>query len=95
MSASAHVDGWPTDSGPLHVLHSIGLLQDLGRRPVWIHWPKTITDSSGAITYRGSAQFLNALGLRSLAALTLEGWLVTVKPTDDTRGLEVIIRRAR
>lgn len=88
------VAGWPTDSGPLQILHSIGLLGDLGSRPVWVRNPKTITDRRGAVTYRGSTQFLNALSLRSLAALTFEGWAVTVIPSDGNSGFLLIIRRA-
>jgi hypothetical protein len=93
LEYTTRVVGWPSDSGPLPTLHKIGLLPDVNSRPVWVSHPKTLTDVTGAITYKGFARFMNAQGLRALAALTLEGWAVTVNANGEN--LDFTIRRAR
>lgn len=74
-------DGWPADRGPLKILHELGLVSDPQRRPIWLHYPKVHTTPSGIPTYTATCKFLTQDGLRSLAALTLEGWDVFVRPT--------------
>ena len=74
----ARTEGWPAQSGPLHTLHELGLLNGPGRRPAWLHDPTTETIAGGEV-YRASTNYLNRFPLVALAALTLEGWTVVVK----------------
>lgn len=89
------VDNWPTDSGPLLDLHAVGLLPDVDAQPAWLRYAKTLTDSAGGVTYKGSAQHVSGEGLRALAALTFEAWAVSITATTGGRWLEFTIRRER
>jgi hypothetical protein len=95
MTRPIELDGWPADSGPLEVLHRLGLVLNPKQRPGWIHYPKTKKFSSGAVTYTGYAKTLDAPALRALAALTFEGWAVTLSAAASTRSVEVTIRADR
>jgi hypothetical protein len=92
MTRPIERDGWPASSGPLEVLHRLGLVRDPKQRPGWIHYLKTKIFNSGAVTYTGYAKTLEAPALRAFAALTLEGWAVTVAVAGSTRSVEVTIR---
>ena len=78
MSCITDAPGWPADSGPLHTLHALGLIDDPARSPDWLHCPSTAT-IAGVEVYHAGTHYLNNISLVALAALTLEGWNVQIK----------------
>jgi hypothetical protein len=79
LPCETKTDGWPTDTGPLHTLHQLGLTPWAGYRPIWLHYPKVRT-SNGRTFYTGSSRFLFNEGIRALAALSLENYTVKIFP---------------
>ena len=85
-TSRTRTEGWPADHGPLHILCQLGLHNDPNQRPNWLHYPRTET-YAGIETHHATTKFLSNDSLRSLAALTLEGWQVFIDPAD--RGLRI------
>lgn len=71
--------GWPTETGPLKTLTDLGMLPQGTRHLPWTSESST-QSNSGTPHYRAKCNFLPNAALRALAALTLEGWHVTVQP---------------
>ena len=94
MSISPRVDGWPTDSGPLRVLHELGLHDDLELLPKWLHHAYSDT-YNGVENFHGSTNFLSNEPLRALAAISLEGWQVFVDPDEAGLRIKIIPGRGR
>ena len=84
MSIPPRADGWPTDTGPLHTLHELGLHDDLK----WLHYPYTDT-YNGVENFHAKTSFLSNEPIRALAAISLEGFQVFVDP--DQAGLRIKI----
>lgn len=84
-----YTEGWPADEGPLQSLHKVGLLSHPGHRPEWLHYPTTDTDKNGVKTYNAKTRFMSNLAIRSLAALTFEGWDVFVNQTPEGLSIRV------
>ena len=94
MSISPRADGWPTDSGPLHTLHELGLHDDLEFHPRWLHHAYSDT-YNGVQNFHGSTNFLSNEPLRALAAISLEGYQVFVDPDEAGLRIKIIPGRGR
>jgi hypothetical protein len=83
--------GWHAPGGPLDTLNKVGLWPNPRDTPNWVRSPRVERGGTGREIYTAGAGFLSDTAVRSLAALSLEGWSVRV--TGGSRGLEFKIYR--
>lgn len=79
-----YTQGWPVDSGPLAALARLRLHNPSDGQPSWLRLPTVHVDTQGRTVYICRPRYMHQEGMRQLAALSFEGYLVGVEPSNKT-----------